>query len=151
MIWLLPIIIIGGIFFPVLGYLVLGMMGFLLVLSFFRERFWCWHLCPRGAFLDISVSRISPKKPLSDSFKQTWVRWVIFILFMGLVVFRILKSGGNILIIGSIFVSICLFTTVVSIIMGIFTHHRSWCAICPMGTAQEGISKINLRKKRKDR
>ena len=35
MVWLLPLILIGGLFYPFLGYLVVVMMAVLLILSFF--------------------------------------------------------------------------------------------------------------------
>jgi polyferredoxin len=46
------------------------------------------------------------------------------------------------LAIGSVFVGMCILTTTISIILGIFTKHRGWCAVCPMGTLQEKIYKI---------
>ena len=45
--------------------------------------------------------------------------------------------------IGSVFVVMCILTTIISIILGILTKHRGWCAICPMGFLQEKIGKIN--------
>jgi polyferredoxin len=46
------------------------------------------------------------------------------------------------LIIGAIFVGICLITTIISIILAVFTKYRSWCAVCPMGFLQEKIGRI---------
>jgi polyferredoxin len=46
-------------------------------------------------------------------------------------------------LIGSVFVLMCLLTTIISIILGIRTKHRGWCTICPMGTLQEKIGKIH--------
>ncbi|HDZ76573.1 MAG TPA: 4Fe-4S binding protein [Candidatus Omnitrophica bacterium] len=71
MIWLLPLIVIGGLFNPMLGYLVLAMMIFLLTLSFFKGRYWCWNLCPRGSFLDIVLSKISVNKALPGFFLKS--------------------------------------------------------------------------------
>ncbi|MCM8783705.1 MAG: 4Fe-4S binding protein [Candidatus Omnitrophica bacterium] len=62
MIWILPLILIGGLLIPILGYLVLAMMAFFFTLSYFKGRFWCRFLCPRGAFLDLVLSRVSLKK-----------------------------------------------------------------------------------------
>ena len=140
MVWLLPIVVIGGLFNPVLGYLVVAMMAFLLVLSFFKGRYWCWHLCPRGAFLDIVLSKVSCKRPLPKLFAKQRVRWLVVILFMCFLIFRIIRTSGNLVAIGAVFVSMCLLTTIVSIVLGVVAKHRSWCAICPMGTFQEKIS-----------
>ena len=64
-IWLLPLIVIGGFYYPLLGYMVVAMMAFLLVLSYFKKRYWCWNICPRGAFLDIVMSKLTLNKRIS--------------------------------------------------------------------------------------
>lgn len=143
MIWFLPLIIIGGVFYPFLGYLVLAMMIFLLILSFFKGRYWCWNLCPRGAFLDIILSKVTVNGPIPDLFTKKWFRWLIFYLFMSFLIFRIASTGGDYIAIGLVFVAMCIMTTVISIIIGVATKHRGWCMICPMGTLQEKIFKIN--------
>lgn len=143
MVWFLPLIAIGGLFYPLLGYLVIGMMAFFLILAFFANRYWCWNLCPRGAFLDIVISKLSANRPLPKIFVMHWFRRLVFILFMGFVVYRVIGAGGNLLMIGAVFVSMCIITTVISIILGVLTKHRGWCAICPMGFLQEKINKIN--------
>lgn len=141
MVWFLPLIVIGGLFYPLLGYLVVAMMAVFLTLSFFKGRYWCWNLCPRGAFLDIVLSRVSLNRPLPISFAKQWFRWAIFFLFMGFLIFRIIRTGGDLIAIGAVFVGICVLTTLISIFLGIIIKHRSWCAICPMGTLQDKISK----------
>ena len=145
-IWLLPLIVIGGLFVPLLGYLVVAMMAFLLTLSFFKGRYWCRNLCPRGAFLDIVQSKFTLNRKLPGIFSKKWFRWLVFGLFMAFLVIRILRAGANPLAIGAVFVGMCLLTTVISVILGAATKPRGWCAICPMGTLQEKISRINKKK-----
>ncbi|MDD5618644.1 MAG: 4Fe-4S binding protein [Candidatus Omnitrophica bacterium] len=147
-IWFLPLIVIGGLFNPLLGYLVVAMMAFFLVLSFFKGRYWCWNLCPRGAFLDIVLSKFSLNRFIPQIFLKQWFRWLIFTMFLVFLVSRLVNTGGKWLVIGSVFVGMCILTTIISIILGILTRHRGWCAICPMGTLQEKIYKI--RKSNKD-
>jgi polyferredoxin len=146
MIWFLPLIVIGGLFYPLLGYLVLAMMMVLLVMALFKGRYWCWNLCPRGAFLDIVLSKISINKALPKIFLKSWFRWLVFVLFMSFIMFRLIYAGGNLIAIGSIFVVMCILTTIIAIVLGIVTKHRGWCMICPMGTLQDEIGKI-LKKK----
>ena len=55
MLWLLPLIVIGGLLQSLFGYLIAAMMAFLLVLTFFKGRYRCGNLCPRGAFLAIVI------------------------------------------------------------------------------------------------
>jgi ferredoxin-type protein NapH len=145
MIWFLPLIVIGGLFLPLLGYLVVAMMVFFLVLSIFKGRYWCWNLCPRGAFLDGALSRVSRNKPVPRIFSQQRFRWAVFILFVCFLVYRIINSGGNLIAVGAVFVTMCLLTTVIAIILGGITRHRGWCAVCPMGTLQDKISKNNIK------
>lgn len=145
MVWLLPVIVIGGLFNPWLGYLVVIMMAFFLTSSFFRGRYWCWNLCPRGSFLDIVVSKISRNKPFPGGLSAEWVRWSVFFLFMVFLTYRIIGSGGNLMAIGSVFVTACLVSTAIAVILGVTTKHRGWCVICPMGTLQEKIGKIRHR------
>ncbi|MDD5005077.1 MAG: 4Fe-4S binding protein [Candidatus Omnitrophica bacterium] len=146
-VWLLPLIVIGGIFNPLLGYLVVAMMAFFLSLSLLKGRYWCWNLCPRGAFLDIVLSRFTLNKFVPGIFTKQWFRWLIFTLFMGFFVFRILHAGGNLWALGAVFVSMCIVTTIIAIIIGVVTKHRGWCVICPMGTLQEKIYQIGKSKK----
>jgi polyferredoxin len=143
MIWFLPLIVIGGLFYSLLGYLVVAMMAILLTLAFFKGRYWCWHFCPRGAFLDIVLSKVSLNKTLPKSFVKQWFRWLIFALFMIFIIFRIVRTGGNLIAIGSVFVVMCILTTLIAIVLGVATKHRGWCMICPMGTLQEKIGKIS--------
>jgi len=147
MVWFLPVIVIGGLFYPVLGYFVVAMMAAFLTLSFFRGRFWCWNLCPRGAFLDIILSRLSFNRPVLKVFSKSWFRWLVFVLFISFLIFRLINTGGNIIAIGAVFVFMCLWTTIISIILGIATKHRAWCLICPMGLLQDKISSITHLKK----
>lgn len=147
MFWLLPLIVIGGLFYPLMGYLVVAMMAVFLIIAFFKGRYWCWNLCPRGAFLDMAISKISRNKPVPASFTRMRFRWLVFFLFMAFLVFRIKRTGGNLIAIGAVFVSMCILTTVIAIILGVATRHRSWCAICPMGTLQDRIGKIKKKRK----
>ena len=147
MIWFLPLIVIGGLFYPLLGYLVVAMMAVFLTLSFFKGRYWCWNLCPRGAFLDIVMSKASLNKPLPRTFLKQWFRWLIFVLLMSFLIFRIVHAGGNLIAVGSVFVVMCILTTIISIILGVLTKHRGWCMICPMGMLQEKIGKISHKMK----
>lgn len=142
MVWFLPLIIIGGFFYPILGYLVLGAMLFMLTLSIFKTRYWCWNLCPRGSFLDLGLSKISRNKPIPMMFTREWFRWIVFALVMTFLVFRLSRTGGVIIAIGFVFVIMCLLSTIIAIILGITTKHRAWCMICPMGLMQEKIGRI---------
>ena len=148
MVWLLPVVLFGGLFYPLLGYLVLAMMAVFLTLSVFRSRYWCWNLCPRGAFLDIVMSKASRNRPVPKIFGTQRFRWLVFFIFMSFLIFRLMRSRGDLIAIGAVFVIMCIVTTLIAIVLGIITKHRGWCVICPMGTLQEKIGKISAKKQK---
>ncbi len=143
MVWFLPLVVIGGFFYPMLGYLVLGAILFMLTLSIFKARFWCWNFCPRGSFLDLWLSKISRNKTMPRVFTKPWFRWTVFVLIMSSFMFQIIRTGGSVRAIGLVFVIMCAVSTVIATILGIVTKHRAWCMICPMGLLQE---KIGMRR-----
>jgi polyferredoxin len=150
MVWFLPLTIIGGFFYPMLGYLVLGAIIFMLGLSIFLPRYWCWNLCPRGSFLDLVLSKFSPNRPIPKIFTKQWFRWLVLIILASYMIFRLIKTGGSLIAIGLVFVIMCLSSTIIATILAIATKHRAWCMICPMGLLQENIGKINKPNRRQD-
>jgi len=142
MIWFLPLVVIDGFFHPILGYFVPLAILFMLILSIFKARFWCWNFCPRGSYLDLALSKISRNNPVPNFFTKEWFRWLLFTLIMGLFVFQIIRAGRSIEAIGLVFVIMCSVSTIIATILGIATKHRAWCMICPMGLLQEKIGKV---------
>lgn len=104
-----PLIAIGGLFYPLLGYLMPLMMAFLITNSYFHARYWCGNLCPRGAFLDIVMPHFTFNRPWPRLFNRRWFRWGVFGLFMSVFISRMIATGGDLLAIGGVFVnrSIC--------------------------------------------
>lgn len=147
MVWFLPLVVIGGFYYPMLGYLVLAAVLFMLILSIFKSRYWCWNFCPRGSFLDLGLSKISRNKAMPRVFTKPWFRWTVFVLIMSSFMFQIIRTGGgSVRAIGLVFVIMCSVSTIIATILGIATKHRAWCVICPMGLLQEKIGKIKDRR-----
>jgi polyferredoxin len=145
MVWFLPLVIIGGLFVPILGYLVFFMMSFFLTLSYFKGRLWCSYLCPRGAFLDLVLSRFSLKRQFPTLLISQKFKWVVFIIFIIFFISQLILAKKDLYSIGFIFVRMCLITTLISIFMGVPTRERAWCVICPMGTLQTEIGSLGSR------
>lgn len=139
MVWLLPVVVIGGIFFPALGYLVLGMMLFFFVLAYFRGRFWCSHLCPRGAFLDLVLHKVSFRKKIPAWMLTPVFKWTFFSAFMAFFIQQLAVAPKTAYSIGAVFVRMCLVTTLIAIVLGLPLNARTWCAVCPMGLLQTKI------------
>jgi len=148
MIWFFPLMVVGGLFWPYLGYLVPVMMIFFLVLAWFKHRFWCWNLCPRGAFLDIVLARISLGRPLPKVFSRTWFRWTVFAAFLVFMGWRIAGAVPYAEKLGLVFIVACIVTSVFAVAIGIPGRARGWCMICPMGTLQDAVGRAG-RSRRK--
>ncbi len=141
----IPIVSIGGLWYPKLGYFMLFVMIIILITSPFLGRWFCGNLCPRGSYNDFWLSKISKKIPLPKFLKSLWIRIPIFILLMGGMVFRLSKTQGLVDKIGMVFVVMCLVTSLIATILGTLISPRAWCSFCPMGTMQKTMSHINKK------
>ena len=146
MVWFFPFIIIGGLFWPLLGYLVLFFMLFLLGLSYFKGRFWCANLCPRGSFLDLVLRKVSLRKKIPHLIISHTFKWTVFFLFIIFFIVQIITADKTLYSIGYVFIKMCLLTSIIAIVLGISIHERTWCAFCPMGTLQGKISSLKPKK-----
>jgi polyferredoxin len=136
---LVLIVSIGGLWYPVLGYFMLLVFAAIFLSSPFRGRWFCGNLCPRGSLVDFWVSKISKKRRIPGTLRSLWVRLPIFFLLMGFMVYRITSviGGQNTFEkIGMVFVTMCLVTTSIAVLLGSYLSPRAWCSFCPMGTAQ---------------
>ncbi len=133
---LVVIVSVFGIWEPKLGYFLLIVFAALLLISPFRGRWFCGNLCPRGSFNDFWLGKISFRKKIPGFFRNIWLRVVVFVALMGFMVFRIIGTEGIVDKIGMVFVTMCIVTTLIAILFGIFLNPRTWCSFCPMGTVQ---------------
>jgi ferredoxin-type protein NapH len=136
---LVLIVSIGGLWYPALGYFMLLIFAAIFLISPFRGRWFCGNLCPRGSFADFWISKISRKKKIPAALRSLWVRLPIFFLLMGFMGYRIAGTIGSLNTfekIGMVFVTMCLVTTAIAALLGIYLSPRAWCSFCPMGTAQ---------------
>ena len=99
----------------------------------------CGWLCPRGAFLDRIQRPISPVREIPAWLRGHVLRWVIFGLLMGFMVWQISLNPGDVQHWGKVFVRICIITTWIGVVLAIFVHPRTWCSFCPMGTMQSAV------------
>jgi polyferredoxin len=148
-------VVVGGLFYPPLGLIAAAMMVTLLVLSVFRGRYWCGNICPRGAFLDLIVRRISPGRDVPGWARSLWLRAGILVLLMSGFAWQLANlplttapdmPGGVYGLIGAVFVRLCLITTLGAIFLALVSQQRAWCAVCPMGTMQNLIDRAATKK-----
>ncbi|KAF1085127.1 putative electron transport protein YccM [Sporotomaculum syntrophicum] len=137
----LPLVAIGGWFYPLLGFLLLGCMLGAVGVSFFRGRNWCDWMCPRGAFLDLFLGPISRKITIPSFFKQAAVRIFMLLLIFTVLGVQFYLAWGDLQAMGLALVRVLTVTTVAGILLGWSIHPRTWCHICPMGTVAHWIAR----------
>ncbi|MBC7085336.1 MAG: 4Fe-4S binding protein [Methanomethylovorans sp.] len=138
---LVIVVAIAGLWYPILGYFMLVVFGTLLVISPLRGRWFCGNLCPRGSFSDFWIAKISQNNKIPPILRSLWIRVPIFLLMMGFMVYRLLQTHGLFNQIGMVFVIMCLATTIIATLLGLFISPRTWCTFCPMGTLQHILGK----------
>lgn len=149
--WILIVVfLVTGYFYPKIGIVALVCMLAPVVLSLFRGRKWCGVYCPRGSFLDKIISKIGKNKRITKAFSSNTTRISVLIIIMGIFTYQMINSWGDLNKIGFVFWRMIVITTLISIIMGVFYNHRSWCSVCPMGTLSKFVAdKKMLSKKTK--
>ncbi len=73
--WILvPIIAFGGLFYPLLGILVILIMFVLMAVGLLNGRYWCGNLCPHGSLFDNLIDKISLSKKITPILKSNWIK-----------------------------------------------------------------------------
>lgn len=131
---ILPIVLFGGWFYPLFGFFLLICMIGSLAIAWKKGRKWCDWSCPRGAFYDVFLSKVSQKKSLPSFMQSYWFRAIILGSLLMALSAQVYFAWGNIDAVGLAFVRVLTITTAAGIMLGAFFHERAWCHICPMGT-----------------
>lgn len=117
------------------------------IVSFFKGRFWCGNLCPRGNFYDQIIAKFSKKRKVPSFLKSRVFRGIVVVVMMTIFTIGIIKSWPNLYQIGFLFYRMIVITTIIGIFLSMFYNHRTWCHFCPMGTLSSIVSKWRKSKK----
>jgi len=128
------LVIVGGWFYPLLGYFIPFCMLLGVGSSFFSARKWCDWACPRGSFYDLCLSPLSPKREIPGILKDINFRLIVLVFLMLLMFINLALRWFDPIKIGKFFVVLLTVTTSLGVILALFVHPRSWCSICPIGT-----------------
>ena len=139
LLWIVLITLGLGWWFPWLGFSVPLVMLAGIVGSLFNGRYVCGNLCPRGSFYDRIMAPLSKRRPIPQWFRSPTLRWTLFALLMGLMLFRIMQNPLDPMHWGRVFWVMCVVTTAIGLPLALLIHPRSWCSFCPIGTAQSAI------------
>lgn len=137
---LLLYLLVGIVFFPVLGSIALICMLAPVVMAFYRGREWCGKYCPRGSLWDSIFSPINKNKEI-----PAWARSKQFRVMMLLLIFTVFGvqmffAWPDPAAIGMVFLRIILITTAVGMVLALLYSPRTWCNFCPMGTLASWVS-----------
>lgn len=141
--WLLALIMISiiavGWRYPLLGFgvpvaMLVGMAG-----GFFRGRYVCGNICPRGSFFDTFFRFMGGTRPVPPLLQDLRFRWLVLALLMTLMVFQISRNPGDPMHWGRVFWLMCAVTTTLGMALGLVYRARTWCSFCPVGTMANAI------------
>lgn len=147
--WVFTLLVgIGGWWFPKLGLLVILVILSLLIMSFFKGRYWCGNFCPHGSLFDAIIMPFSRNENIPSFLKSKILIAVVFIWFGYNISRKILKVSalfGTLPFwdkLGYIFVATYLMVIITGGLLSLFIAPRTWCQFCPMGTMQKGSYKL---------
>lgn len=133
--WLgLPLVAVGGWFYPWMGYLLMGCMVGAVGVAAFRGRAWCDWMCPRGAFFDLFLSRKGKRPAVPAWLRTPLTRALMLAVLMGVLGTQTVRHWGDWDSVGLAFVTLLTVTTLAGIALGLATRERAWCHLCPMGS-----------------
>ncbi len=127
-------ILIGGWFWPLLGYFIPLCMFLGIGLGLWRGRKWCDWYCPRGGFNDVFLKAASPQKEIPKFFKGLPLRIGFLSFLMAMMTIQIIKRWPDPYKIGMFFVVLLTVTTILGIILALIFQQRTWCCFCPIGS-----------------
>lgn len=136
----LPLVIIGGWFFPKLGYFLLACMVGAIGIAFYKGRAWCDWMCPRGSFYDLFLQKISAKRAIPPFFRKKGFRIFVLAMMLGILGTQIYVAWPDADSIGLAMVKLLTATTIIGIVLGALYQQRIWCHFCPMGTLSNYIA-----------
>lgn len=150
--WAIVLIVsIGGIKYPLLGLPMFPMFIVILAMGLMKGRYWCGNYCPRGSFWDYPVRKFSLYRRLPSFFRSMWFRGAIMLFFVWSMTMGFMKLAGNWndwglwQQMGMVGVGLCMKTTILGLVLGLFVNPRSWCTFCPMGTMQKMLYKTGQK------
>lgn len=143
---ILLLFLFSGLFNPTIAILALLCMMGPILLSLFKGRLWCGHICPRGNFFDNIISQFSNDKKVPWILRNILIRALVAVVMLYFFIHNTLMQWGNFKAIGMIFYKMIALTTIIGIFLSLLFHERTWCHLCPMGSISAFFSIFNRQK-----
>jgi len=141
---LLPILLLGGWWFPPLGYFMIFCMVMAMGIGLFKGRSWCDWQCPRGSFWDAFLARFSRNRAVPSFYRSLPFRLLWLAILMTMLTINLVPLWPDVYRMGKPFVLILTVTTAVGLVLGLIHHPRIWCMFCPMGTMANWLGRGRL-------
>lgn len=138
--YILLVYLVVAYFFPPVGWVALICMFGPVMMSLFKGRYWCGHICPRGNFYDKVLTRFSPNRRIPKFLRSVGFRIFMLLLIFTMFGVQMAASWGDWGGMGLVFWRIILITTVVAIVLALIYAPRTWCTFCPMGTLSAWVA-----------
>jgi len=131
---IMVLLLLGGWFFPPLGYFMVFCMVMAMGIGMVKGRHWCDWMCPRGSFWDLFLVRFSRNVVVPGFYRSVPFRLLWLCILMAMLTINIVPVWGDLYLMGKPFVLVLTLTTVIGLVLGVIYHPRIWCMFCPMGT-----------------
>ncbi len=135
-----PIVAVGGWWYPYLGLLVIGCMLAPVAVAAVRGRYWCGWLCPRGAFFDAIMARVSRHRPAPAWLRGRAFRIGMLAFLMTVMTVQLVLAYPHGEAMARVFVLLLGVTTLAGLVLAIVYQPRTWCTFCPMGTMSSWVA-----------
>lgn len=145
--FILLMFLISGLWDLRIGVMAIICMVAPILVSFFKGRYWCGNLCPRGNFYDNIVSKFSNAKKVPNILKSKLFRVMVIIIMMITFGAGIKANWGNLYGIGMVFYRMIVLTTIIGVGLSFFYNQRTWCHFCPMGTMASYVARLRKSKR----
>lgn len=132
--WLLLGYIVAGWFWPIVGWALLFFIIGTVVTAFWRGRWWCGHVCPRGNMYMRLLSRYSPHRQIPPFVRTFGFRLMVVIVVFGSFGIGMYFAWGDITAMGGVFWRMIVVTTLIGIVLSFVYAPMTWCSFCPMGS-----------------
>ncbi|HAR62584.1 MAG: hypothetical protein DKM50_07495 [Candidatus Margulisiibacteriota bacterium] len=118
------------------AYIPFIMIPLMIISVFWFSRAFCGWACPRAAFLEKIISRVSLNKPVPKWMNYYWVS----LLLLTVIVARVTYVGLNKGLLAAGFL-LCVMPTIGALLVGWYSP-KSWCTICPTGTILKTVDMV---------
>ena len=150
--WLLvPVIAVGGLYYPKIGLLLLPVMLTLMVTGFLSGKYWCGNLCPHGSLFDKILLPLSPNREIHPVFQAALLKTAFFLFYMGMFIRRLYIVSafwGSFFFwdkLGFLLAVNYLLPTLIGLTLALLSNVRAWCRFCPMATIQQLMYRLGKR------